>query len=535
MGAKMSSYVKSITFLLAASLGIGAILAAWTGTGSFIISWLGCGLLLFICLTLMWASWRAAGGGRLLAWMVILAFALRLAAGLALEWGLPRFGYDEQNQKAGYVFADAYGRDHEALALARSGRSLGAAFSQEFVTDQYGGLLSLSALVYRALSPDAHRPYLILILTAGVAALGVPFFYSAVRRRWGGKTAALAGWVLALYPESILLGSSQMREPFLITFSVIAFWSVIAWPRRRAWVGGIASLAGLLLFSYRAAAPIIGLCAVWCLLEFTCRSKWVSHSDAAKGLPRRSIRWSWLLGLGVVLAGIGVAAASWAWLVGNFDWDSYQTMTNSYWMTYILGSLPPRLAEIGRLPFVVVYGMAQPVLPAAFLDPAPLIWQVIGVLRALGWYALAPFLIYSVLAALRSQGVTLRPQDVADRRILLWFSIVAVVWVVISSYRAGGSQWDNPRYRTMLLPWMAFLAGWSYTWARTRRDPWLLRFLAVEGVFLLFFSEWYVSRYTKLIPRLPFTVMVVVIIVLSLAILLGGWAWDRFRPKRSLT
>ena len=526
MDARMKSKTinKLAAALLLISLGLGALVAGWMDPAAFWTGWAAAAFLLMLCIALVWAGWRLAGGGRALAWMVILAFALRLGGGLLLEWGLPRFGYIEKHQLAGYVFADSYARDNQAFTLAQSDRSLGAAFTQEFVTDQYGGLLSLSALVYRYLSPDEHRPYLILILSAGVAAFGIPFLYAAVRRRWGEKVARLAGWILVLYPESVLLGASQMREPYLITFSAIAFWSVVAWPQRRAWAGMAASLAGLLLFSSRAAIPVAGVCAVWFLLE-RFRPAGAPEEPARPGSrPWRGLAW-----LGVALAVVAVAAVSWKWLLGNFAWDAYQTTSNSYWVKYILDSLPASLRETLRIPFLVGYGLAQPVLPAALMDPAPLLWQVVGVLRAAGWYALAPFLIYSVLAAFKTE-------DKGERRVMLWFAIVALAWVVISSFRAGGSQWDNPRYRTILLPWMALLAGWAYAWAQAHKDPWLARILAVEGIFLLFFTEWYFSRYSNnLIPRLPFGVMVGLIVVLSLGVVVGGWFWDRSRGQRSLT
>ena len=46
--------------------------------------------------------------------------------------------------------------------------------------------------------------------------------------------------------------------------------------------------------------------------------------------------------------------------------------------------------------FITGYGLAQPVLPAVLVDPAPIVWKTIGILRAGGWYALAPFLLYAI-------------------------------------------------------------------------------------------------------------------------------------------
>jgi hypothetical protein len=203
--------------------------------------------------------------------MVILAFVLRLGSGLVLQWALPRFAYNSPIELAGYVFADASVRDTQAWVLASSNASLGSAFEQEFISDQYGGLLALSAGIYRIFSPDAHRSYLIIILAAAAAALGVPFLWTAFRRKWGESTATVAGWIMVLFPESILLGSAQMREPFMISLAAIAFWSVLSWKlaRRKTTLilSFIAAMLGLLLFSSRMALPVLAVCAVWFLLE----------------------------------------------------------------------------------------------------------------------------------------------------------------------------------------------------------------------------------------------------------------------------
>ena len=112
------------------------------------------------------------------------SFALRLVIGIILFAALPVYGYDEAPPNNGYLYLDAYARDTDAWQLASSGDSLLSAFQNEFRTDQYGGLLSLSAAIYRTFSPDAHRPLLILILTSFFTALGFPFF---------GKRSAAAG------------------------------------------------------------------------------------------------------------------------------------------------------------------------------------------------------------------------------------------------------------------------------------------------------------------------------------------------------
>jgi uncharacterized membrane protein YozB (DUF420 family) len=106
------------------------------------------------------------------------------------------------------------------------------------------------------------------------------------------------------------------------------------------------------------------------------------------------------------------------------------------------------------------------------------------------------------------------------------------VWIVISSARAGGDQWDNPRYRTVFLPWLALILAWGWDFARRKKDAWLWRILLVEGIFLAFFLTWYLSRYYSIIGRLPFNTMLVVIIALSLIVLVGGAVWDWARGRK---
>jgi hypothetical protein len=180
-----------------------------------------------------------------------------------------------------------------------------------------------------------------------------------------------------------------------------------------------------------------------------------------------------------------------------------------------------------RLPFVVCYGLAQPVLPAAIADPTWWPWKVIGILRAAGWYALLPLLVYTLVAILRS------PRQ--ERSAWLWLWIASWGWMILSAIRAGADQWDNPRYRVMILFMQAALAAFAWVQVRSKHDPWLGRILIVEGIFLAFFSEWYASRYTGAFGRLPFGIMVACIIGSSALVILGGWWLDVRKSRRKRT
>lgn len=514
-GRKLSENLLSrIIPIAGSSLALGSLFQWILPVGNFLSGLLAASLLIFLIGIVLYFTWHAAGRGKALAWMMFLAFILRFSYGVFLAWGLPRFGYEEPPQQSGFVFADAYQREKHAWALAQSDQPLILAFSDTYEADQYGGILAMSAFIYRTISPDSFRPALISILAAGAMALCLPFLMIAVRRRFNEPTAFWAGWIMALYPEGILLGSSQMREPFLILFFTMVFWAVTQWLERNRLKLAVPvfflSLVSLLLFSFRVALPIIGVVLLWL---------WVVVSP--------SLKKSWLRIAGWVVIVLGLIAAFWLmrdWVEAVIHWDTLQTVSRSGRVQFQLGSLPEWL----HFPFVLIYGLFQPVLPAAVAAPAPWIWRSLGILRSLGWYALMPLLVY-VLA--RVWGV----RSSQKKRWLIVMMLIVWTWVIISSARAGGDQWDNPRYRTIFLPWMAVVAGWGIQFAVKMKDRWLTRGLLVEGIFLAFFTEWYISRYFPGIPRLDFWLMIVVIIVLSLSVVVGGWLRDRKLSRNALT
>ncbi len=184
---------RDLLYIIPAAAIAGAGLAA-IQSGSFWLGWLAFAALIALMLVAIFAAWRWAGGGRTLMWMTCLAVLLRVAAGVAVYLALPIDGHDVPDDKAGFVFTDAHRRDDQAWELSSSGKPLLAGFDRNYYTDQYGGLLVLSALTYRSLSPDAHRPLLILALAALTAALGVPFLTRATDVLWAnGWPRSVAG------------------------------------------------------------------------------------------------------------------------------------------------------------------------------------------------------------------------------------------------------------------------------------------------------------------------------------------------------
>ncbi len=494
------SLLNRILISVGLGAGLGAALAALSAPAPFWTGWPAFALLLALSAYFLLLAVQRLGGGRTLAWLAALAFLTRLAAGVSLGLILPTAGFDEPEQNAGYHFYDAYQRDMQAWDLATSERPLSDSFVDEFSHDQYGGLLGISAAVYRYLSPDAHRPFLILVLGAFTTALGVAFFFAGIRRRWGVGLATPASWALVLYPDAIFYGSSQMREPFLLGLIGIGVWGVLAFgrSRRQSLIALGASLALMALISSRVAVALAVVLGVWFWIEHLAQSRaWRIAGIAA-------------LALGVLAAGAG----SRAWLQDSAHWDIVTTLRSGRAL-YDLQSL----GEQFTVPFIIGYGIAQPVLPAAIADSTLPVWKVIIVARAAGWYLLAPFLLYAFFSSLKA-----RPNK--ERALWMFFSAAVLIWMIVSAFRAGGDMTDNPRYRSMFLPWMALLAAWGIRRAWESRDLWLARWLAVEAIFLGFFTNWYVSRYFGTVHRLPFKRMVLMILLLSGVVLSSGWLWD---------
>jgi hypothetical protein len=521
---------RDFIWILPLSLALGAGLSALQA-GNWLIGWLGFSFLFLFTFSLLTLSVRWAGGGKTLAWMVALAFALRLAGGVATYLVLPINGFNDADDKAGFVYTDAHRRDDQAWDLASSDSIIGG-FNQSYAYDQYGGLLTISAFIYRYLSPDTHRPLMLVLVSAFMAALGLPFLFKAASLQWGDRVAVASGWIYALYPESILLGGSAMREPYLMAFSAFALWGFVSWINRVSTRGYSITWIALGIVGMLFVSPIVALATLVIFVG------WLYFAS-----ERGHISWRAVAGIVIVfIFGLFILSSALdrqgnlgggtpIGVINNFmreavKWDVYQLERGSGWVQKLFDQMPKWV----HLPFVMAYGVLQPVLPAALFEPTTLIWKIIAILRALGWYVLLPVLILSFVAATAAGR---RPERVegseAKRKVFLWLSFVVWFWILFTSLRGGGDQWDNPRYRTILFLWQAILAGYVWAWWRETRNAWLPRVVLMEIVFLLFFGQWYANRYYYFGGQLPFGAMVAVILGLWGLIFLGGWWLDRRR------
>jgi hypothetical protein len=518
-------YLKDFFFIISTSLVASAGLAA-IQPGAWWIGWLGFSALFIVGLIALVVAWRWGEGGKTLAWMIGLALLLRLAAGVAVYIALPLNGHNTSDDKAGYVFTDAHRRDDQAWGLASSAKPLWSAFDKSYYTDQYGGLLAFSAFTYRYLSPDAHRPLLIILLAALTAALGIPFLYKATRLLFNDQAALVTCWLFVLYPESILVGGAQMREPFLLTFIAMSLWGFADWlinRKRSGWMWMATGLIGIVLVN-----PTVALAA------FLLFGGWVYLRGDHKRIPWQAlvvIAVIFMIALFVLASAlnhnndfgasspIGVVLD---WFRASAKWDTHRLESGSGWIQ----SLFRKMNTSEQYLFTVAYGVLQPVLPAAFIDPSTLTWRIIGIARALGWYLILPLMIYSLIAAWRAARG-------AERRIWLWISIASWLWILICSMRGGGDQWDNPRYRVILFGIEALAAGYGWIYWREHRDAWLPRIVAVEALAVLIFLQWYLSRYYHLGGQIPFFLMIGLIVLVAVAIIGGGWLWDRRAVSKS--
>jgi len=520
--------------MLPLALVLGAVLASLQ-PGNWLIGFASFSFLFLLSFSLFTISLRWVNAGKTLAYILALTFALRFLVGVSLYVFLPIYGHEDADDKAGFVFTDAHRRDDEAWELASSDRFIGEAFSQKFAYDQYGGLLAFSALIYRYLSPDAHRPLMLILISAIVAALGIPFLWKAVNQIFGEKVAWASAWIFALYPESILLGASIMREPYLLTFGALAFYGFVfgvsqfagengsipyrahELPDSRARIWLAVGLLGMLLVSPAVAIAHLIIFAGWIFFIN----------------EQRTISWKALLVFAILFfAGLFFLSASLNrsgefnassplsvvndWLKLAVNWNVYNIYRDSGWVQELFRTMP----EWMRLPFVAIYGILQPVLPAALIAPTVPISKMIYIIRALGWYTLLPMLILSFGAGAGS--------DLGKKRnVILWLALLTWIWILLAALRGGGDMWDNPRYRTILFLWQAILAGVVWVGWREARSAWFARVITCEIVFLLIFTQWYTSRYFHWGGQLPFAIMVALIVGLWVAIIGLGWWRDR--------
>lgn len=531
-------WVGSWLIWIAAGTGL-AFSLAWVSSGFLNVQgWLSFLVIVLIGGGLLLAGWRlvrSENPPRWLAALLLGAAILRLGLGVLWYTGLPAWGYASPAETAGYVMSDAYDRDTSAWDLAQSEKPLVKAFQGGYRRyDQYGGLLFMSAAVYRYLGGGVHQSLLMIVLSAAFSTLAILFTWAFARRAWNDRVAGLAAWLMALYPEAVLMGSSQMREAFTVTLVVAAFYGLASFLRdhtRNGLVWMITALVLLLPFS----PPFAGLLMLMLILQTLITNPEMIWSQFRQKRQAGLI----LVALAVViLIGVWVTWGSFApegisnpvelvgwWVKKSADWQAHLSERASGWVQKIFDSTP----EWTHAPMLLVYGVVQPFLPAALSDATgAIIWRGIAIWRAVGWTLLLVFLVYAPVRALRRIDRGAAGNSI---RWVLGLSLVVWLGILIASYRGGGDQWDNPRYREAFAGLQVALAAWAWTAQRTRPDPWLRRALVAAGLILAWFLPWYLRRYVYL----PWPVEdLFKTLGLGIASAVLYWIWDWAKPPSSI-
>ncbi len=451
------------------------------------------------------------------------AVLLRIGFGVLFARALPVGGYpDSDPHQAGYFYQDAYLRDHDAWELAStSSRPLTAAFTDRSGSDQYGGVLFVSAFLYRTLSPEAHHPLLIISIGGIASGLAVAFTWGFVAGTLGTTAAAIATWGLVLYPEAVFLAASQMREPFLIAAlaaSMFGLWQFRSGQQR----SGLATVLVALILIAPISPPytlMIAAVVVGAVL-------WEGRRRALRLL---------LLTAGIGILALILTAGAWSnieqapqgsllelvdwWLVSGARFELVRLERGSGFVQKLFESAP----EWTHLPMATGYGLVQPFLPATLLDATSLpLPRILAVFRGVGWFIVLPFLIYATVSLIRA----------GEWRSLAAY-LSAVVWftAVVSSYRLAGDLWDNPRARAVFVPLQLAIVGWAWVRARRSGSPWLARMAWLIGGSALIFSHWYAGRYYGT-PRLDLNGTVLVVTVYAVGLIGGAILRDELRKRR---
>ncbi len=509
-GSRVSIRNRLIPWLVSL-LGLATILTFVDGRSPSWSGWLAYLVVGGLCVAAGWLAWRAVSrhtAPRALAIATLLALVLRLGLAAAFTHLLPVYGSGRNHQLAGYFYPDAYDRDRIAWEFGRSDRALWQLSPRESRVDQYGGLLIWSAIDYRYLSLDAHRPLIVTIQAAAASALTVLFTWGFVTLAIGGTAALFAAWLVALYPEAILLGASQMREPFIgLGLALLLYGYAAARQAGLRRAAGPLALGGVLTLIISPPSVLVAAAIL--------AGAWLWERRPARKLPVLA----WVGILAGVVAAFVLATRAWegagvwghnsldvlvAWLTRTARYELY-VLEQGSGMVQALFERTPSWAHV---PMATAYGLVRPFLPAALFETSAPLARAVEVLRALGWFALLPFLLYAPLAAPRAAGW---------RSLATYLALLVWVTAIAASFRGGADGWDNVRYRAAFLVVQAAVAGWAFAEARRTGSPGLARAAGLVAVLTVVFGQWYAGRYLGT-PSLGLSATLLAAVVLPIVV-----------------
>jgi len=452
-------------------------LAGVSSGGENFDGFIGFFALILLAAGLIWVVWHIVREEMPPKWLLLLTLAaalLRLGLGVLWHSGLPVWGYtNEEVQQAGYLMKDAYQRDGIAWKLAQSDTPLYKAFAGISETDQYGGMLYLSAAVYRYFGGETHQSLMFVVLTAAFSSLAVIFTWAGAKHLWGEDIGRWAAWGIALYPEAMMLGSVQMREPFLISIMAAGLYFLLRLSKSKA-LKDAAWLGGLVLFGAAISLPFAGMLALAAVVMGLYLEREMIFSGNR----------GWVVsgGLLALAAAIGLALDhNFHWVQAVIKWQTYSSEKVSGRIAKMFLEMP----EWAQQPFLVSYGVVRPLLPSALFDESVPLWKIVAVWRALGWTLLLLFLLYATFLIVKDR---LWKESASILLLLNWTA------VFIASFRGGGDLWDNPRYRAIFASIQVALAAWAWGRRKTSQDPWLGRGLVMVLMLMAWFGPWYIQR-----------------------------------------
>jgi hypothetical protein len=295
-----------------------------------------------------------------------------------------------------------------------------------------------------------------------------------------------------------------MREAFLISLSMLAMYLLAVYWRARN-LRYLLVTALITLCTIPLSSPFFLLLVAILVIESAAITNW-------RFLRSRRM---WVVLGALLILGIGVLIVlgygSQYWLEAG-QWQRYINANASGWVERQFRRMP----DWTHVPFLVMYGVLRPLLPSALIASAAPAWRLIAIWRALGWTLLLVLLCYTTYLAICKQD---------ERKMAGWFMLIMWVFFIVASYRSGGDQWDNPRYRATFAGLQVVLAAWALVKQRQSGDRWLWRTLGAASMMVLWFLPWYLRRY----PIFPFTWTVIDLVdVIGIGLVSGllFFLWD---------
>jgi hypothetical protein len=499
------------TALLAATQSYVSHGADWASVGSYgpaFLSFMIPVLLAFALIAVTNRQWLPGEQGtaaRKYAWAALI---LRLSFLVIVPVAMLSWGYPTDSKLNGMVEVDASNASNTAWIQSTANTPLLSTWGVG-KGDNTGGLTVIGVAMYRLFSPDLQRSLLLGILAAAVTSLMVAVTFRLADQLFNAKIARWAALLVAVYPEAILIGTGHQQQGYTALLLGVELLAIVylmqnrpptetAYPaagRKTAWLLLAGSLA---LMVFLSNPSILAACLCGVLLAM-----WLSSPRKMPG----KILWGGALIVGLLLAALRLLDAL-DIISGRMDplMLGHQYLTGYAWTEFDKmmasggGDMFQKIYLTMERPvaFVVAgfYGLLQPVLPAAIgyrnATGGGGFWTVLGILRGAGWYAILPIVLYATVSSFRS---------LLRRRIESYLAIVFWVVAFISSYRALGDLWDNPRYRLLTLVPLAVLTAWGWVRARESGDPWFIRIVIPFAVLVVGLTVWYFIR--GAVPLIP--------------------------------